>query len=69
MAEPDDPVTGALLRRVGVVETLGLLDTDTNFQNWTWSMVRYGLTASPHRADWKGPDEGRGERDRHPDPG
>lgn len=28
-AEPDDPVTGGLLRRVGAVETLGLLDTDT----------------------------------------
>lgn len=29
LAEPDDPVTGGLLRRVGAVETLGLLDTDT----------------------------------------
>lgn len=29
LAEPDDPVTGALLRRLGAVETLGLLDTDT----------------------------------------
>ncbi|MDK9347590.1 DNA-processing protein DprA [Propionibacterium freudenreichii] len=29
LAEPDDSVTGALLRRVGAVETLGLLDTDT----------------------------------------
>ena len=29
LAEPDDPVTGALLRREGAVETLGLLDTDT----------------------------------------
>ncbi|WP_288832443.1 hypothetical protein [uncultured Corynebacterium sp.] len=28
LAEPDDPVTGGLLRRVGAVETLGLLDTD-----------------------------------------
>lgn len=30
LAEPDDPVTGRLLRRLGAVETLGLLDTDTN---------------------------------------
>lgn len=30
LAEPDDPVTGGLLRRVGAVETLRLLDTDTN---------------------------------------
>lgn len=29
LAEPDDPVTGGLLRRVGAVETLGLLDTNT----------------------------------------
>lgn len=29
LAEPDDPVTGGLLRRLGAVETLGLLDTDT----------------------------------------
>lgn len=29
LAEPDDPVTGELLRRVGAVETLRLLDTDT----------------------------------------
>ena len=29
LAEPDDPVTGGLMRRVGAVETLGLLDTDT----------------------------------------
>ena len=29
LAEPDDPVTGALLRRLGAVETLGLLDTNT----------------------------------------
>ena len=29
LAEPDDPVTGRLLRRLGAVETLGLLDTDT----------------------------------------
>lgn len=29
LAEPDDSVTGGLLRRVGAVETLGLLDTDT----------------------------------------
>lgn len=29
LAEPDDPVTGGMLRRVGAVETLGLLDTDT----------------------------------------
>ncbi|WP_420174271.1 hypothetical protein [Luteococcus sp. OSA5] len=29
LAEPDDPVTGGLMRRVGTVETLGLLDTDT----------------------------------------
>ena len=29
LAEPDDRVTGALLRREGAVETLGLLDTDT----------------------------------------
>ena len=28
LAEPDDPVTGGMLRRVGAVETLGLLDTD-----------------------------------------
>ena len=28
-AEPDDPVTDRLLHRVGAVETLGLLDTDT----------------------------------------
>lgn len=30
LAEPDDPLTGGLLRRMGAVETLGLLDTDTN---------------------------------------
>ena len=30
LAEPDDPVTGGLLRRVGGVETLRLLDTNTN---------------------------------------
>jgi len=29
LAEPDDPVTGGLMRRLGAVETLGLLDTDT----------------------------------------
>ena len=29
LAEPDDPVTDGLLHRVGAVETLGLLDTDT----------------------------------------
>ncbi len=29
LAEPDDPFMGGLLRRVGAVETLGLLDTDT----------------------------------------
>lgn len=29
LAEPDDPVTGGLLRRMGAVETLRLLDTDT----------------------------------------
>lgn len=29
LAEPADPVTGGLLRRLGAVETLGLLDTDT----------------------------------------
>lgn len=29
LAEPDDPVTGGLVRRLGAVETLGLLDTDT----------------------------------------
>ena len=29
LAEPDDPVTGGLLRRVGAVGTLGLLDTNT----------------------------------------
>ncbi|MCT2043678.1 DNA-protecting protein DprA [Pseudoclavibacter alba] len=29
LADPDDPVTGGLLRRVGAVETLGLLDADT----------------------------------------
>lgn len=28
LAEPDKPVTGGLLRRVGAAETLGLLDTD-----------------------------------------
>lgn len=29
LAEPDDPVTGGLMRRLSAVETLGLLDTDT----------------------------------------
>ena len=29
LAEPDDSVTGGLLLRVGAVETIGLLDTDT----------------------------------------
>lgn len=29
LAEPDDPVTGGLLRHLGAVETLRLLDTDT----------------------------------------
>ena len=29
LAEPDDPVTGGLMRRLGAVETLGQLDTDT----------------------------------------
>lgn len=29
LVEPDDPLTGGLSRRLGAVETLGLLDTDT----------------------------------------
>lgn len=29
LAEPDDPVTGGLLRRLRAVETLRLLDTNT----------------------------------------
>lgn len=29
LAEPDDPVTGGLMRCLGAVEALGLLDTDT----------------------------------------
>ena len=44
LAEPDDPVTGGLMRRLGAVETLGLLDTDT--------------TTAPHRAGWMGSPSG-----------
>ncbi|WP_047692632.1 DNA-processing protein DprA [Kocuria sp. ZOR0020] len=58
LAEPDDPVTGGLLRRVGAVETLGLLDTITTVPGLArvdGQVWRDRLT-SPGRLD--GPDQG-----------
>lgn len=54
LAEPDDPVTGALLRREGAVETLGCSTPTRPCRVWAGSMVRCGVTASPHRAGWMG---------------
>ena len=68
LAEPDDPVTGGLLRHVGAVETLRLLDTDTTVpglgrvdgQVWRDRLTPPGRLEAPPAAA-----HGRGERNRH----
>lgn len=53
LAEPEDPVTGGLLRRVGALRRSGRSTPTRPGRVRAGSMVRCGETASPHRAGWR----------------